>query len=68
MKVAVIIKHPYRYRDWRIDIFDVPEDYDLSLIRNHVEFSMLGPFEVQALTTKINFDRKLNSEQNPERL
>lgn len=62
MKLAVIIKHPYR--DWegdvRVDIIEVPdENYDVAEIRLQLEAKMLGPFKVLYITSKIDFDRKL---------
>jgi hypothetical protein len=60
MKIAVIIKHPYRDFDWRIDIVDVPEDTKWDDIRTIIEREMLGPFEIIGLTERINFDRKID--------
>lgn len=58
-KVAVIIKHPFRDFDYRVDIVEVPEDTLLDDVREAIEKNMLGPFEVIAMTSKINFDRKI---------
>lgn len=59
MEIAAIIKHPGRDLDYRIDIMVVPDNQDLEELRNQLMREMLGPFEVIALTTKINFDRKI---------
>jgi hypothetical protein len=59
MKVALIIKHPYRDYDWRVDICEVPDDMSYDQIKAEAEKKMLGPFEVLAITEKINLDRKL---------
>lgn len=69
MKIAVIIKNPYRDYDWRVDIIDVDEDADMAKIRTIIEREMLGPFEILAMTSRINFDRnidinKLNETEN----
>lgn len=59
MKIAVIIKHPYRDFDYRVDIVDVPDDTLLEDIREAIEKNMLGPFQVIAMTSKIDFGRKV---------
>lgn len=58
-KVAVIIKHPFRDFDYRIDIVEVPYDTLLDDIRNKIMSEMLGPFEIIAMTSNINLDRKI---------
>lgn len=58
-KVAVIIKHPYREHDWRVDIIDAPEDISAYDITEMVMAEMLGPFEVVGISRQINFDRKM---------
>lgn len=58
-KVAVIIKHPFRDADWRVDIYEVPESMTDAEIYNYVMSKMLGPFEVMGMTEKIAFDRKI---------
>ena len=61
MKFAVIIKHPYRNYDYRVDVVDVdhtqvsPED-----IRRVIQASMLGPFEVIAVTPRYDPDRDIS--------
>jgi len=65
MKIAAIIKHPYRDFDYRIDIIDVPDDFnEWDKLKEQLEYEMLGPFQVLALTTKINFDRKFILQSN----
>lgn len=56
-KVAVIIKHPYRDFDWRVDVIEVDDTWTSEDIKAQIEYEMLGPFEVVALTTKVG-DRK----------
>ena len=58
-KIAVIIKHPYRDFDYRVDIVEVSLGATYEEIKNKVLSEMLGPFEVIAMTEKINFDRKI---------
>lgn len=58
-KVAVIIKHPYRDYDFRVDIVEVPQEITGDQIKAKIMAKMLGPFEIIGLTTKIDFDRKL---------
>lgn len=60
MKYAVIIKHPYRDVDYRVDIVDVPENTHTCDIRTIIEREMLGPFEVISITEKLNLDRKID--------
>lgn len=59
MKIAVIIKHPYRDYDYRVDIVDVPEGTEYDKIRTVIERQMLGPFQIIAMTEKLNLDRKI---------
>lgn len=55
IKVAIIIQHPYRDRDIRVDIIEVEEEgLDIDQLRSDINDSLLGPFEVIAVTTKIN--------------
>jgi hypothetical protein len=60
-KVAVIIKHPYRQDDYRVDIFELPEEMSYADLKEYVERKMLGPFEVVSITDRIDFDRKINN-------
>lgn len=60
MKVAVIIKHPGRDYDYRIDIVDVPVGTSHNDIENIIIREMLGPFQVISITEKINFDRRID--------
>lgn len=50
---AVIIKHPGRSWDWRIDLFNAPNDIDPSKIKEYCQRAMLGPFEVMGVTSRI---------------
>lgn len=34
-QVAVIIKHPFRDFDWRVDIYEVPEDMTGDTLRDY---------------------------------
>ena len=63
-KIAVIIKHPYRSSDFRIDIYDIPNeisDYDLI---DYVNSQMLGPFEIIGLSERITFGCKMKLQDN----
>lgn len=62
MKKAVIIKHPGRDYDWRVDIVDVPEEATFEEVEKAVMRTMLGPFQVVAITSRIDLDRKLELE------
>lgn len=57
-KIAVIIKHPYRDYDWRVDIIEVDETWTHEDIMAQLQYEMLGPFEVVGLTQRISLDRK----------
>jgi hypothetical protein len=59
MLYAVIIKHPYRDFDYRVDIVNVPDTTAPSDIRRVIERQMLGPFEVIAITDKVNPNRDI---------
>jgi hypothetical protein len=65
-KLAVIIKHPYRDFDYRVDIIEVHEDVPYSDIRDKIMREMLGPFKVIAITDRINFDRKVSFDKKCE--
>jgi DNA replication initiation complex subunit (GINS family) len=56
-KVAVIIKHPFRDYDWRVDMVDVPEDTPPYAVKDAVMKQMLGPFEVIAVTDRVDMNR-----------
>lgn len=60
MKYAVIIKHPMRDGDYRVDIVDVPVDTPKHDIFKVIMRSMLGPFEVIAITEKVS-DRDVSN-------
>lgn len=55
-KVGVIIKHPFRDYDWRIDIYEVKEETTHKEIHDYVMSKMLGPFEIIAITERLSFD------------
>lgn len=60
MRAAVIIKHPFRDNDIRIDIYEVPEDMPQADLKTYAEGKMLGPFEVIGISCRVS-----NSELNP---
>ncbi len=62
-KVAVVIKHPYRDGDVRVDIVEVPDDMHPFDVKVEIERAMLGPFEVLYVTEKVNLDRKLEIDE-----
>ncbi len=59
-KVGIIIKHPGRDFDWRVDIVEVEDDVSHEDIEKAVKRDMLGPFEVVGISSRICLDRKLN--------
>jgi len=59
-KVGIIIKHPYRNNDYRIDIYEVSEELNYEQIHKYVMSQMLGPFEIVSITERISFDHKIN--------
>lgn len=61
VKIAVIIKHPYRDFDYRIDMVEVDEDTPYDDIKAVIEYEMLGPFQVLAFSTKIS-DRDISKQ------
>jgi predicted Zn-dependent protease with MMP-like domain len=55
---AVIIKHFARgMHDCRVDLYDWPED-KMAELAKHVESQLLGPFEVIAITTRVEEKNK----------
>lgn len=58
-KVAVIIKHPYRDFDWRVDVYEVPEETTGKELHNYVMSKMLGPFEIVAITERLSLTCKM---------
>ena len=58
-KIGIIIKHPFREYDWRIDIYSVSEEMTHKQIHDYVMSKMLGPFEIVAITDRICFDRNI---------
>jgi len=60
-KVGVIIKHPFRTSDWRIDIYEVPKDMSNEDIGDYAISQMLAPFEIMAITEQISFDCKIKN-------
>lgn len=58
-KIALIIKHPFRDWDWRIDIVTVREEVPIADVISLAKSRMIGPFEIVAATEKIDFESKL---------
>jgi len=58
-KVAVIIKHPFRDFDWRVDVYDVPEETTRQELHNYVMSQMLCPFEIVAITERLSLTCKM---------
>lgn len=54
IRFAVIIKHPFRDHDYRVDLITAPEDTDMSKIKEQIEREMLGPFEVISVTRSVS--------------
>jgi len=54
MKYAVIIKHPYRDWDYRVDVYDFDGEERHADVQKLAESKMLGPFEVLSVTAKIS--------------
>ena len=52
--MAVIIKHPYRDFDYRVDVYTVDENTTNQELYEYVMSQMLGPFEVIAITEKLS--------------
>lgn len=59
-KVAIIIKHPFRDFDWRVDVVEVSESATNEQITQAANKAMLGPFEVVAVTDRVNLSRILD--------
>jgi hypothetical protein len=61
MKLAAIIKHPFRDNDFRVDIYESPEieTKDFENIRMAISESLLGPFEVIAVTSRVDIKETL---------
>lgn len=58
-KIAVIIKHPYRSNDYRVDIYEVPEETTGDELYNYVMSQMIGPFEIVSMTERLNLTCKM---------
>ena len=58
-KVAVIIKHPFRDLDFRVDVYEVPEETSGKDLNDYVMSKMLGPFEIVAITERLNLTCKM---------
>jgi hypothetical protein len=57
-RVAAVIQHPGRdWADCRVDIYEIPEEMPLALLEYHIKFSMLGPFQLMAISERVT-DRK----------
>ena len=59
IKVGVIIKHPYRDYDWRIDIYEVRKEMTNEEIKKYVYSQTLEPFEVMGIFRRISYDKKI---------
>lgn len=51
---AIIIKHPYRDFDWRVDLVEIDENTTEAEIKKQAESEMLGPFEVVAISRRVS--------------
>lgn len=65
-QLAVIIKHPYRDWDYRVDVYEVPIEITHEQIHKHVMSRMLGPFEVIAITEKLSIGKQLTAPTGKE--
>lgn len=59
MELAVIIKHAFRDKDYRVDIIKVDEDWDYRQVKCSIERDMLGPFEVVGITERYDPKRDI---------
>lgn len=50
---AVIIHHPFRGNDVRVDLYEVEDDVTAENVKARAEAKMLGPFEVLYVTRKV---------------
>lgn len=53
MIYAVIIKHPGRDHDYRVDVVDVKDDVTIEEIHTVIMREMLGPFQILAIVERI---------------
>jgi hypothetical protein len=60
-KMAVIIKHPYRDFDFRVDIYEVTQETTNEELYNYAMSQMMGPFEIIAITDKLSLNCKIIS-------
>lgn len=65
-KVAAIIKHPYRDGDYRIDMYDIPDEYydRPDYIKAYIQSNLLGHFKVIALCSRIREDCKFKGSKD----
>lgn len=60
-KLAVIIKHPFRGEsDYRVDIYEVPDEFEKEEMYKYAMSQMLGPFEIISISDRISFDCRVN--------
>jgi len=59
IKYAVIIKHPFRDGDYRVDIVEAHDTVSAQDIKEVIMREMLGPFQVEAITSRIG-DRDIS--------
>jgi hypothetical protein len=58
-KVAVIIKHQFRDFDFRVDVYEVMEETSGKDLNDYIMSQMLGPFEIVAITERLNLTCKM---------
>lgn len=56
-KVAIIIKHPGRDFDYRIEIINVKNSITEDYIYTKIKNNLLSPFEIVAITQNINIHK-----------
>ena len=66
-EVAVIIKHPFRDDDWRVDVYAVPDDTTDRQLYNYVMRQMMGPFQIVAVSWKVDSRMLSAAELGPQK-
>lgn len=58
-KVAIVIEHPFRSNDIRVDIIEVPENMDLCEIEDMYQKKLLSHFKIIHVSERVNLNAKL---------
>lgn len=58
-QLAIVIGNPCRDNDVRVDIVEVPENYDYDKVKSDYQSKLLGHFEILHITERLNLNAKI---------